>query len=294
MFFVVTTGRSGSKTLARVLDQHPLCRCRHEPHQLFIKLAADFVHGQMDDHETLTYLTEIRPLLPHRTGLVFNGESDHRVSFLIPQLQTALQNSARFIWQLRDGRDVVASTFSRKWYTEEEAQNPHNLWAKYRIRGDLAGDVPGDIWRTMSRFEKCCWYWTYTNHTIQSSFHRMDRTRWFMLRLEELPDHLPTLLQFLDLPYYPLEIVHANRSAAQPHRTLAWTDEQHAAFEHWCGQAMDAWYPGWRNPDAFIARGSSSPAAAPMSSSTLRVLLSHVGWAAKKVGHRLTIKFRNA
>ncbi len=253
MFFVVTTGRSGSTTMARVLNQHPLCVCRHEPHPILIKITQEWLHGSIDDEELFSYLAphHAEHLFPHRIGLKMYGESDQKLSFLIPFLQQ-FGSATKFIWLVRDGRDVVASTYTRKEYSAEEEAAPPHVWAKYRIQGDACGDVEPDLWQTMTPFEKCCWYWSYTNRTIARDLAAMPNTQWMRVRLEELPQRLHEIRRFLDLPYYPLEIVHANRNAKPTHRYASWTDVEHDAFERWCGAEMDELYAGWRENSAEV------------------------------------------
>jgi hypothetical protein len=109
MFFVVTTGRSGSKSLSEILNQHPICACHHEPHKILIKLSAEYCHHQIDAHELQSYLFEPESIFPYRISYKLYGESDHRLSFFIPQLKET-GTSTKFLWLLRDGRSVIAST----------------------------------------------------------------------------------------------------------------------------------------------------------------------------------------
>ena len=249
MFFVVTTGRSGSQTMAQVLSQHPLCHCLHEPHLILTKLATERCHDQIDDAELRQLLfNQYNPyeMFPHRRGLKLYGESDQKLSYIIPTL-AELGTTVRFIWLIRDGRDVVASTFSRGWYDSEETSNPPHIWAKHRIQGHLCGDVCPETWSTLSPFEKCCWYWSFTNRTVEKDLQNLDPASWIMLRIEDLAARLNDLLDFLELPYYPLRVVRANRSSGPTHHFEKWNKQQRAAFDFWCGEEMDRLYPDWRD-----------------------------------------------
>ena len=152
MFFVVSTGRSGTKTIARVLNQHPLCRCTHHPpeHRVLIRLGAEHCHGEIDA-EDLSFFLE--GMFPRRFGWPIRGESDQRFSYMIPLLAD-LPAAPEIIWLIRDGRDVVASAFARGWYGKEP---PRKVWPKARIQGDKSGALSAEEWAAMPAFERCCW-----------------------------------------------------------------------------------------------------------------------------------------
>lgn len=284
MFFVVTTGRSGSMTIARVLNQHPLVHCVHEPRPILIKLATEYCHHEITEDELRAYLFRPQVIFPHRVGLKLYGESDHKLSYLIPLL-TEIGTSTRFIWLVRNGKDVVSSIMGRNWYCEDEQRNPQNIWEKYRLRGDLSGDVaPGD-WAAMSRFDKCCWYWSYTNRVIYQSLSQIDPNNWMMVRLEELEKQLGKLQEFLELPYYPLQLEVTNKSAVPLHSAKDWSSEQKDAFQRQCGPEMEAWYPV--NDQSVV-----QPSAHPQDYlSSFRILGSFTRWATSKLMRRFLRNF---
>jgi hypothetical protein len=266
MFFIVGTGRSGTRTLAHVLNKHPLCYCRHEPHPLLIKLATERCYGEVGDGELRRYLFNDCEYFPHRTGLKLYGESDQKLSFLIPVL-TDLGRHVKFIRLVRDARSSIASMVTRGWYGDEEARSlpdqlsqtypVKGLWAKYRLRGDRCGDVEVDEWRSMSDFEKCCWYWSYTNRIIGDDLTSSAPNARLMIRLEELGDQLGDLLEFLDLPYFPLSIERINVSSVPTHGSSNWSKQEQDVFEKWCGSQMDDLYPGWRSSDGDVDSSST-------------------------------------
>lgn len=285
MFFVVTTGRSGSTTLARVLSQHPLCHCSHEQHRILVKLAAERCHSQIDDKELGYYL---ETMFPHRVGLRLYGESNQKLSYFIPLL-AGLGRQPKFIWLIRDGRNVVASMFSRGAYGTEKSAGPTKVWAKYRLQGDLCGDVSQQTWQMMSPFEKCCWYWSYTNRTIENDLNHLDKAFWMIVRLEELNDHLAGILKFLDLPYYPLKTVQANRNSETTHRSATWNDHERMAFDVLCGEIMDRWYPGWKENRTVSPMGKSSKFS-ELGTKFLLTTTSNMRWFVSKGLGKLTTR----
>ena len=285
MFFIVTTGRSGSTTIARVLSQHPLCVCSHEQHRILIKLSAERCHGQVEDEEIQFYLTG---MFPHRVGLQLYGESNQRLSYLIPLL-SELNTNPKFLWLIRDGRKVVASMVSRGAYGHEQSAGPTKIWAKYRIQGDLCNDVTSETWQMMSPFEKCCWYWSYTNRMIDNDLAKLSQDVWIMIRLEDISMYLNEVLKFLELPFYPLKLVQANKHVDTTYHFTNWSEEEQEAFSFWCGQGMDKWYPGWREGSIVkpVAQVNNEPTR---GFSFLHATGSHVKWIVMKGAGKLTDK----
>jgi hypothetical protein len=289
MFFIITTGRSGSQSLAQLLDQHPFCRCLHEPHPLLIKLAWERCHGVISDAEIRNILSGymLSQMFPHRIGLQLYGESDQKLSYFIDILNE-IGTVVRFVWLVRDGRDVVASAFARGWYSDNESANLPNLWVKYRIRGDLTGDVEKVVWDQMSAFERCCWYWSYTNRQIENQLASLDGKKWLRIRLEEYDKEIADLLEFLSLPYYPLKHVHVNRSVTQTIGYPQWSAEQHKTFEAICGREMNLLYPSWQ--DRYPWREQAIDLGTPDLGATnyVKTASSHIAWFVSKSLNRLS------
>lgn len=152
MFFVVSTGRSGTKSIARTLDHHPFCYCINEGHRFLIRLATEYMHSQIGTEELRSYLAQ---QFPYRVGFKLYGESNQKLSYIIPLLAEFGTNT-RFIWLIRDGRSFVASVHARGWYGDERVSPPPNPWSANRIQGDRSGEISSEVWADMSLFEKCC------------------------------------------------------------------------------------------------------------------------------------------
>ena len=115
MFFVVSTGRAGSRTVANVLSQSPDALCLHEPVPYLVEETAEWRYGTVETVDLCSRLTESRPR--QIDGKQY-GESANRLSLAIPVLAEAFPD-ARFVWLTRDGREVVASGHQRGWFDQE-------------------------------------------------------------------------------------------------------------------------------------------------------------------------------
>jgi hypothetical protein len=239
-------------TIARALSQHPQIRCLHEPRPQMIRLSAELDHGLKTEAQVRRELFEI-----YCNSSVFpvgrwQGESDQKYWNLIPLL-AELMPGARFVWLVRDGRDVVASKRAGVCFSATEAEQGDPIheevlrrWMYYREDGAKSGDIAAEEWGRLSAFERGCWSWSYVNRGIESRLARLPAPSCFV-RVENLQGQIDRVLRFLDLEPLPLEVSRHNeakRSAA--HRWQTWDDGQRAIFERWCGGDMDRWYPGWR------------------------------------------------
>jgi hypothetical protein len=114
--FIVSTGRCGSKMLARVLALHPQIGAFHEPKPWLNTEAYLRWSGRRNSHYAHARLQLKRDDLIRQVEAndLQYVESSHFLSQLIPELRA--RYNARFIHLYRDGRDFVRSGLERPWY----------------------------------------------------------------------------------------------------------------------------------------------------------------------------------
>ena len=252
MFFIVSTGRSGTTTIAELLSSVAGCICLHEPEPALILESSAYRYGEIDGRQIISLLRETRP--SHLNGRLY-CESNQTLSLIIPLLAETFPG-ARFIWLLRNGLDVVASAMQKQWYSGfsenharyEDCTPTQKAWIDGRIRGDRCGAMSAAEWAGLDRFAKCCWYWAYVNRLIAHDLNSLAPSAHFLLRLETLPGQLPSLLAWMGLETAELPPIPQQNSAKRPpYHWSKWSGEERRTFEHWCGEQMDAWYPEWRD-----------------------------------------------
>jgi hypothetical protein len=258
MFFVLNAGRSGSRAVAETLSQSPNCECRHEPYPQLARESVEYLYGQRTSEELVGILRDTRA--PTVDGRIY-GETNHRLSWLIRPLIEAFPD-AQLVWLLRDGRDFVSSGYQRGWYDSDEGLHPSDDFRRFRPRGDRVRDCSANQWHEMSRFEKICWQWSFTNRTIQSELERARPADYRVVRIEFLGERLPELCDWLGIE--PVDFVISRSNAREqrgeaavdtPQRNVVdeiltwtqWSPEQRQAFERHCASMMDDRYPGWRD-----------------------------------------------
>lgn len=243
-FFVVTTGRSGSMTIARVLSQHPQITCLHEPRHQLVFLSANLAYGELGYDYVKSILEATYRNSTYPEGIY--GESDHAFWNLIPILAELFQAS-KFIWLIRDGREVVASGHGRGWFSPEESEDERINRRRYRLNGAKCGAVSEEEWSKMSVFERNCWYWSFVNNQIEKHLNNISKDRWLMVRIEELQKKLTDVFEFLGVTPIPVKVTRWHEASYPVERWTSWEEEKRKIFERWCREGMDRWYPGWRD-----------------------------------------------
>jgi glycosyltransferase involved in cell wall biosynthesis len=252
IFFVLSTGRSGTKTIAESLSGLPDCLCLHEPAPQLILESSAYRYGRLEDERLRQFLLQTRQ--PVVNGKVY-GESNQTLSLIVPVLAKSFP-TAKFIWLIRNGLDVVSSIFARQWYTGHSANHDRyedcppleKAWIDGRIMGDLCGDVPLAKWKKMNPFARCCWYWAYINRIIEKDLSDHCQVgNYQKLKLEELDQSLPEISAWLG---FGQTLKQKTGRHNQAHYKLypwqKWTLEERKTFLYWCGPLMDKLYPDWR------------------------------------------------
>lgn len=250
MFFILSSGRCGSSTVATGLNRSPDCLCLHEPAPRLVRDIVDCAHGQGDARELVKLLRITRQ--PVKDGKVY-GESSLIFGLVVPVLREAFPE-ARYIWLVRDGRDVAASCHAWGHYRPVEESlrlgMPHKAveWARHRLRADLCGEMGPAEWEGLTRFEKCCWWWSKVNRLIESELARLPPERHLLVRLETLEAQGGGLWPFLGVrpPRRP-DFSPRNASYDPVVGWDRWTQSERESFARLCGGVMDRLYPGWRD-----------------------------------------------
>jgi hypothetical protein len=263
VFFVVSTGRSGSQTLSRVLSQAPDVLCVHEPHPQLVRESACYRYGRLSEAELVALLRRTRPA--EVNGRRY-GETNNRLGLVVPALRRAFPE-AQLLWLLRDGRAYVASEVQRGAFRSNQPRLPwrRSKWDRWRFSGDAAGAVPPATWNSWSPFEKTCWQWGYVNRLIRDDLADLPRSARRVLRIEDLAASLVEICGWLAITPVPFSIPRSNaRRAVGPEEAVTvrhpnavdevkgwtgWSSEQRATFERHGADLMDEHYPGWRTAD---------------------------------------------
>jgi len=246
--FVLSTGRSGTKTIAENLSYFPGCVVQHEVNPKLLSEVSGYLKGTVTHSELVELLRETRSV-DRIGGTYLSGESNQRLSFCIDAINEAFLNS-RYLWLIRDGREVVTSMHHRHWYdSNEDVIREKSLlkWANTRICADQVGEMSSSEWSALGAFGRCCWYWSYTNRVIAESAGRLEIAI-RQVRLEQLEQEWEKICLWLGISVTQnMRVKVMNQSSGgKPVPWQSWSRKQRDIFCRYAGSEMDVFYPDWR------------------------------------------------
>ncbi len=247
MFFILGTGRCGTTSLASSLSTINGICCLHEPEPILIEESSQYLYSKMTSEEIVRILHQTRKT---KVKGDMYGESNQCLSFIVEPLLEAFPD-AKFVWILRNGIDFVNSAYNKKWYIDEEKihllkNDGLRRWASSRIQANKLGIMSNEHWGQMDQFEKCCWYWVYTNDLIEKKKELIKSKNFFFLKLEDINNKYPELVRFLGFtPNFVRPPFRFNLTRKEGELLMSWTDKQQESFIKICGAFMDKYYPGW-------------------------------------------------
>ncbi len=242
--FVVSTGRSGTTSIARYLNQSDQIDFFHERRKQLLRLSYEYACGNSSEERILEELDAIYVRTTQYTKAKY-GESDHHIFNMISCIRKVLPQ-ARFIWLVRSAKDVVQSGVHRGWYSDEETHAKYDVikhdWNRYRIRGDHIGVIETEEWQRMSVFERNCWYWSYVNEQIEKQLQLIDSTNWIRMTLENLVQQREELASFTGISDLNHSFPHENQNKVQMNTKAALNEKQQQAYDRWCKPLMERFY----------------------------------------------------
>jgi hypothetical protein len=215
--FIVSSGRSGTAMLHKMLGAKPDVEMHHEyAVQITQPLAVKRYLGLIDTAAARQAIAESFGAAVHHSRARLWGDSSNKLSWLIADL-AVLFPKARFVHLARDGRKVASSYFHKLGAEAYDDRSNAIMQAYYDTGAGIPppekpywwpvprrGDLLAEAFRGWDQFQRICWHWAEINRVILDSLAALPPERTLFARLEDLvraPAQVRALLEFLDLDY---------------------------------------------------------------------------------------------
>lgn len=239
--FTLTTGRTGTDTLTRLLALSDLIDAHHEPLPKLIperKRAREEVYQNMGRYRRIFVQARGGPLLKAVLIGKIYAETSPKLTFFAPVIADLLPR-AKFIYLHRHPAEVVRSGMRRLWYQGHE----HD---EVRIR-PACGEKHFEEWSSWDAFTKNCWSWHAYNEFALDFLSHMEQERVLNLSSEDLysGEATPGIFQFIGTPEPSAndvqEVLRRKHNAQVTHdfpKYAAWSEEQQAVLYAVAGETM--------------------------------------------------------
>lgn len=212
--FIVGTGRSGTRTMFRMLSGMDNVDIHHEYNVLTVQKTGVMYHSKIwSKKKCLKILEEIYSPAIHCSKKAVWIDSSNKCSWIIDLLNEIFPNS-KFLFLVRDGRKVVPSFYYK---LREEMYDDHSneIMKKFLLNPKVKKNMPPlekKYWwyipvndrlnfksfEKYDRFERCCFHWNYLNKLILNQLNLINSKRSFIVKLEDLTKKISTLNKTLD------------------------------------------------------------------------------------------------
>lgn len=205
--FVLSTGRCGSHSISKILNQHPQIISLHEPlYQQLSVISINYLSGLMNRDEVKYELIKLYLNLPYIYKNTLYVESDQKIAPLAEILLEIFPNS-KFIWLIRNPKTFLESARVRGWYLNDEpifSKDSVLIVPKFYSQGCRLSAVninrmEKSEWSNLSQDDKILWYWNYWNYLIKCFINNINIEKIFFLKLEEISKESKNILHFFKI-----------------------------------------------------------------------------------------------
>lgn len=232
-FFILGFGRSGTAFMADLLDKAPDAHVFHEP-----VLEDFFAHARTHHNpkDADRYLQRFRKKEIFARMCHIPSGSYGEVNSIIRCHAEAIGRAfprAVLIHLVRDGRDVIRSTFGRRTMT---IKNPFSLSIQ-----PVDSDPWKAHWPEMDRFARICWFWQEENRRLRMA---IGKTVQFERILSDYEYFTREILEpcgiHIDKKDWELAVSSPRNATSEflMPKWHEWTADQQKTFREICGEEM--------------------------------------------------------
>ena len=189
-FFIVSSGRSGTKMLEKLLGSYNNVEMYHEYKCKYIQpLAVKYALEIINPNEALSILKKFHGKSIYSSDKEFWGDSSNKLSWLIPVLSQLFPN-AKFIHLIRDGRKVVNSFYNKlgnECYDDKSTEILQN-WVdnpdtsiepppEKKYWWNVAKPNVNKKFRDYNQFQRICYHWKNVNEVIHHDLKNIEEDK---------------------------------------------------------------------------------------------------------------------
>jgi len=233
IFFILATGRSGTKFLSLLLNKSPGAYIVHEPVRWdFRAYKAAFY----DDKKAYKYIQEFRKKEIYDRARKREINIYGEVNSVLRRHCNALKKSfpnAKIFHLIRDGRDVVRSSMSRGTMTDNHPSTK-------KIHPTQKSPWK-DKWNNMTQFEKICWYWDVENRYLNKNIKKTLQFEKLISSYKYFKEHLLDPLELKISKETWQKEVNSPKNITNKYTTPHWTEWEKGkmdVFNEICGDTM--------------------------------------------------------
>lgn len=233
LFFILSTGRTGTKWMSEILSLLEGAQIVHEPIpvEAFAHMEAINDKIKAESYIKIVKRKDIFLRTLQHDGRIYgevNGNLRRHISFLKKHLP-----KAKLLHLVRDGRKVVRSVLARGTFSGN-----HPIFG---AECPLPSKKLSQAWDAMSEFEKACWVWKEENECMRKQISNLARLeditssyKAFQMQVLE-----PLDLFFSETDWAACAGTKVNKSKKNRAQLgEEWTEEQKKIFDSICGDEM--------------------------------------------------------
>ena len=186
--FILTTGRTGSKFTAALLDLSPNVAAFHEPRPALQYFSHYAFHHQEEAGilEKMIDAARMESILDIFIKEKIYVESNQSLTFFAPVLATLFKKS-KFVHLVRHPGDFTRSALRKGWHKND------SIWESGRVKM-----ADGKQWMKMDQIQRLSWLWMVTNRFIEEFKMGIESQRFMSLKFEDLIESEDGVRKLLD------------------------------------------------------------------------------------------------
>lgn len=235
-FFILGFGRSGTAFLANILDQAEGAYVFHEPvlEDFYSHARAHYSPKYAENYMEWFRKKEMYLRIGHISPPGIYGEVNGTLRCHVRAIQKSFPNPV-IIHLVRDGRDVVRSSMSRRTMTWK---NPFSMSMHPEKTDPWFGN-----WKSMDRFARICWFWQEENRRLRTAIGKSVQFEKILKDYKYFSDNVLEVcgiqIEKRKWETYVNTPRNVTKEFAMPNWDN-WKVDQQRTFRKICGEEMDA------------------------------------------------------